>query len=292
MLNFDRTISGKISKFLFYDQVLVWVEGKTDIPFYQCILKNQNIRFELTTGKTESQKIITTLIENDFPFVVILDGDYDILQSKKSKHRRVILLHRYSFENYLFELEPIKRICSSYTNNSEINDLIEQKFNSLNTHLRENLIKLLILDIVNYRLDLGIKLFPNKNESLMESRSELLFSSERIENCCQLVSNEISQDILERISKDIDKYLENGRFADLIRGHFIFGLIRDLIISVVKKGNEQNPNFDNVSLILLLSEITWNHAPSNEHRNLRRRIVQAVNEVARIKTNKKIHIAN
>ncbi|MBC8233001.1 hypothetical protein H8E77_25945 [bacterium] len=77
MISFKRTTSGKIAKYLFYDKPLIWVEGDTDIPFYEQILRNYSHRLEAADGKAECLKLAEALIEKDHPYVVILDGDYD-----------------------------------------------------------------------------------------------------------------------------------------------------------------------------------------------------------------------
>jgi hypothetical protein len=107
---FSRTLSGKQAKYLFYSEPLVWVEGVDDIPFYTELFGTLPVRIEDAGGKPECLKLAQAIIEYDHPYVVVLDGDYGILDRQRSQHRRVVYLHRYSFENYLFEYRPIERV--------------------------------------------------------------------------------------------------------------------------------------------------------------------------------------
>ena len=101
-MSLARTPSGLASEYLFYKETVVYVEGYTDIPFYDTVLQNYyNYRIKAKHGKEKCKELATALVEDDLPYVVVLDGDYEILESTRSKHRRVILLHRHSLENYL-----------------------------------------------------------------------------------------------------------------------------------------------------------------------------------------------
>jgi hypothetical protein len=283
MEQFTRTFSGKISRFLFFDEVVVWVEGRTDIPFYRCLIKNRRYRLEITDGKQEIIKLAKELIKNNYPFVVILDGDYDILQNRRSPHRRVVVLQRYSIENYLFEKESIKKICSLYSNSHELSCSIDEGFAYLINQINENLRDLLIFDIAKTRLNREESIFPDGHECLMESRTPLIFSTERIENRCNLISGYVDQNLHNEIISDIEKYTQGGRFVDLIKGHFLFGLFRDFIISTLVHENHHRPTIDNDSLLAMISEVIWNKIPSSDHKNLRRRIVNAIKDAATIK---------
>ena len=109
-MEFSRSESGIENRDLFYlPKILVYVEGQTDFPFYEEVLRNYNYYLKAQGGKEEGKKLANALIRKDLPYVVVLDGDYGILDSTRSKHRRVVILHRYSFENYLFEKEPIEK---------------------------------------------------------------------------------------------------------------------------------------------------------------------------------------
>ena len=154
MISFSRTPPGLSAEHLFYSEILVYVEGYTDIPFYNEVLQNYRCRIKSKNGKPECEKFATLIEQGNFPYVVVLDGDYEILEYTHSPHRRIVSLHRHSFENYLLEENPIEkfrhyrapledsldRLPSSF---SEIVEDTEQKFKELfnfrcGTSAREN----------------------------------------------------------------------------------------------------------------------------------------------------------
>ncbi len=52
--------------------------------------------------------------------------------------------------------------------------------------------------------------------------------------------------------------LRKEQFVDLINGHFIFCIIRNLIFNVVRRHRRRNPYIDNDGLLILLSsETCW-----------------------------------
>ena len=99
-MGFARTTLGKIAQYHFDKYLTVWVEGPTDIPFYEQALRKLDCRVKDAGGKSECLKLAKALKEKDHPYVVVLDGDYDILERRRSWHRRVIVLNRHSVENY------------------------------------------------------------------------------------------------------------------------------------------------------------------------------------------------
>ncbi|MFC1871625.1 DUF4435 domain-containing protein [Chloroflexota bacterium] len=110
----ERTTSGKINKYLFSPEILIWVEGIDDIPFYVNGLERGTCKFLPAGGKEEIKKLINALVKENLPYVVILDGDYEVLENPKSINSRIINLRRYSIENYLLEEELIEAVCRDY----------------------------------------------------------------------------------------------------------------------------------------------------------------------------------
>lgn len=100
---FTRTPTGVVGKWRFYNVPTVWVEGPTDIYFYQPILADLSCRIEAFHGSDNAIALIAELTKYDHPYVVVLDGDYTILSRRRGLHKRLLILRRYSFENYLWE---------------------------------------------------------------------------------------------------------------------------------------------------------------------------------------------
>ena len=87
-MSFSRTPSGSAAEYLFFkDQVLIYVEGHTDIPFYKIVLKNYNCRIRTYSEETDYLQLLEVLVTDDPHYAVILDGHYEILTRRRSKHR-------------------------------------------------------------------------------------------------------------------------------------------------------------------------------------------------------------
>ena len=84
---FSRTISGKKNKFYFVEKVIVWVEGPDDIVFFDRLLRDMGCKLDPAGGKNECLKLAEGIVEEDLPYVVIIDGDYDVLKRQRSAHR-------------------------------------------------------------------------------------------------------------------------------------------------------------------------------------------------------------
>lgn len=86
-MEFSRSESGIENRDLFYlPKILVYVEGQTDFPFYDEVLLNHNCHLKAQGGKEEGKKLANALIGKDLPYVVVLDEDYKVLESTRSKH--------------------------------------------------------------------------------------------------------------------------------------------------------------------------------------------------------------
>lgn len=79
-MSFSRTLSGLAAEHLFYSEILVYVEGHTDIPFYNEVLENYNCRIIAKKGKLECEKFALLLEQDNHPYIVVIDGDYEILE--------------------------------------------------------------------------------------------------------------------------------------------------------------------------------------------------------------------
>ena len=74
-MEFIRSDLGIENRDLFYfPKILVYVEGYTDFPFYEEVLRNCNYHLKAQGGKEECEKLAGTLIDQDLPFVVVLEN--------------------------------------------------------------------------------------------------------------------------------------------------------------------------------------------------------------------------
>lgn len=280
-MRFSRTSSGKINKHLFFDKILVWVEGQDDIPFFEKVLRNKPCRLEVAYGKSECLKLSQAILESNYPYIVILDGDYEILERKRNPHRRVIYLQRYSIENYLFEEEPIEKVCRNYAKVTEDVDVLGTTFPDTITHIENELLELLVLDIAHYRANTGQSAIPNSVDAIIENQNPITFNTNRISEIC--ASRQINIDSVIEVEELIANYLHERRMVDLINGHIAFGLIRHLIFNAIRRIRHRPPYIDNEGLFNLLSSEIWNLRGSPDHSNLKNRIFRAIRDADLLK---------
>ena len=281
---FNRTISGLINKFLFYPVPIIWVEGKDDFPFYEPILHRLDCRIEAAGGKDECKKIANSIVEHEYPFVVILDGDYEILKKMANPHKRILVLNKYSIENFLFEKALVQSICCKYEGSGGRSEEIGALFDEVEREIQSHLYYLVVLDIANYKQNTGLKAFPDRVDSILDI-VKVRCLPERISTISEMLSANLDPDIIDEARGLVRKFLQSGRFSDLLRGHIIFGIIRHLIRRGVKLITNNLPNIDNDSLLIMLSLELWKITPSVQHLNLETNIRIAVEEAHQIKSN-------
>ena len=269
---FSRTDSGLAAGYLFRPKIVVYVEGITDIPFYEEVLQIYNCEVTPGNGRAECEKLATALLQDDAPYVVILDGDYEILESTRSKHRRVILLHRYSVENYLFEEEPIQQFCRDYAQElvnrfREFVDIIEQKFKEL-----------IVLDVARRCSNASHDVLPNSSEAFFEQEPPrtINFRDDEIHRRCMEATDLIDEQSIEDAENLVDEFLKEHRLIDLLPGHFALGIIRRLIINTV------NENVSNREIRVYLSRVVWGLVKTRDHNSLKRRLRRAVREAQKM----------
>jgi hypothetical protein len=267
---------GLKAKFLFYREILVWVEGEEDLVFFNIILRNKPCRIEIARGKNECLILAQGVIQSNLPYIVIIDGDYEILKRKKSVHRRVIILNRYSIENYLMEESPIERVCINYVRPQAGIKMLEGTYQAIIKKMYDELYDLVLLDAGHYFTNSGLKVMPEKAEIVLENQKTIVFSKERIQEICD--RSQLNDDVRKKTKNMIDEHIRNSRFIDLINGHFIFCIIRHLIFNTVRLKKGRNPNIDNDGLLCLLSIETWNAPLLYDHSRLKKRIFRAVRD--------------
>ncbi len=285
-MNFQRTLSGMIAKYLFYDVPLVWVEGSDDILFFNWLLHHCACRIEVAGGKDICWKLVEALLNNNYPYIVILDGDYSILMPPKIAHKRVVVLQRYSFENYLFEREVIEQISKNYTKSTDEKNIIYEKYDWMIQNINLMLLELIVIDVAHFLAKTGINVLPDKVEILFESDKGLKFSNERISSICEKNKKIVDSVDYDKANTLIKKFITHKRLIDVIPGHFVFGIIRRLIMIGVKSKIGKSPHIDNDGLKLLISAAVWHTLPGEDHQKLKNAIFMAIDNAKRKRRHK------
>ena len=244
------------------------------MPFYDAILQDYgNYRIKAKNGKQECEKLATALVHGNYPYVVILDGDYEILESTRSKHRRVILLQRHSFENYLFEEEPIAQFCRDHTG---IHNPTNYRFQETIENIERNFKELIVLDVAHQRSKSGYPVLPDKPERFYKTPQKADFQIDEIEKYCTSAASHIDKQSFDDAKTLVEDFVRKRRLIDLLPGNFAFGIIRRLIIATVKR------SITNEEIRLYLSRIIWGLVATPDHNSLKRRLRRAIREAQKM----------
>lgn len=275
-MNFRRTTSGQIAKYLFFRQPVLWVEGATDIVFYSKALRRVDFRIEVAGGRGECLRLAAALEEGDLPFVVVLDGDYEMLWRRRSTHRRVVWLNRYSIENYLFEELATESVCALLS--GDPNTEVVSRFRSVRLAIETDLAELVLLDV-------GSSLGGNFEPSFPEHADEILLGNRgvrlnagRIAYWVRKVADQVTEAARTKAAEGIGGFIQDGRLVDIVRGKVVLGILRRLIWEVVQAKRGRRPQIDNDGLRLILSQAVWESSLSVDHMRLKARLLRALSD--------------
>ena len=279
-MSFSRTPSGLAAEYLFYtEKVLVYVEGYTDIPFYKIVLENYNCRIRTYREETNYHKLLEVLVTDDPHYVVILDGHYEILTRRRSKHRRLVLLHRHSYENYLFEEEPIEQFRYSRAPLRDTLERLPSSFREITEDTELKFKELLILDVAHQQAKTGYKVFPKAPDQFFAGPRTANFQDSRIQEQCNAATLSIDELSIENARTLVQDFLKGHRFIDLLPGHFAFGIIRRWINHTV---NVRQRILEEDIRVYLSTEV-WRLVKTRDHNSLKRRLRKAVREAEKIR---------
>lgn len=283
-MSLKRTDSGLLAKYRLFREPVVWVEGQTDVSFYREILKSIPCRIEVANGKTECRKLADAISTNDRPYVVVMDGDYDILLRKRSSHRRIILLQRHSVENYLFEKNAVQRVCGAYmpADDDDARRLPGERFDSAKMEIESKMRDLIVLDVAHCLSNSGSSAALSAYRLITNPVGTDLFSEEKIElaiGTCALPDVEH----IARARRLVNEFTDSRSLADLINGHFLLEVIRILVEAIVNETGSRRPHVDNSGLRHMLTVEAWTLPLGDDHRNLKRRLRSAVRDAARLR---------
>lgn len=291
----DRTELGKINKYLFHQEPVVWVEVGDDIPFYKHGFTNDPCVFLPAGGKNESIKLAEAIKKHALPYIVILDGDYEILTKKKSSHRWVVILDRHSIENYLFDRDLAQLICYDYaslkTKNKpytsiESNIVMEKignDFDKLLSYIESKLYDLVILDVANCMKQTGCDVLPDKIDVLCESGHNIVFLTSQIAKYYGMGNIKVSQQDIDNAKSLTSDFCKYKRFVDIVPGHLVYGILRRFIKNTVKSNTGKTVSIDDEGVMLLLASKVWLVVKNRDHESLKRKLRKALREVRKVR---------
>ncbi|MYH63244.1 MAG: hypothetical protein F4148_16310 [Caldilineaceae bacterium SB0675_bin_29] len=282
--NFDRTTQGKIAQFRFFDEPVVWVEGETDYPIYEQLLGKMGCKTLWAGGKPECWKLVEAMIADDLPYVVVLDGDYEILRRRKSYHRRALLLGRYAIENYCAEIGLVQNVCRRYSYGKVVVGDVGSRFGRLLDRIEGELMDLVILDIALAQVGGkdGKGVLAGNVRRILEVGVPLMVDREKVKHLVAQKDRDGFEKEKDEARELLNRFVGRKRFVDILKGSWAFGLIYHFIASELQNV-KITMRMDKRELRVALGAEMWVEDRSRDHRSLRRRLKTAVREVKRMR---------
>ena len=272
MSAFTRTPGGLAEKWRFHQVPTIWVEGPTDIFFYEPIIEKLPCRMEAMHGSENAIVLIQALVDHDYPYLVILDGDYKILKPASAPHRCVIILVRYSFENFLWEHEAINRACLRHARCGEAKDLVANEMNRVARHLKKELLHAVALDIAARRSPSPPAVLPDAIEQLALSKAGPDVDPVKVAAFVAKVEVQLDPKVVEAAQKELKVFLKTRCITHVLNGHLIMGVLRRLFIRAAEQESGTKGSLSNDALTQILTDMVWRQCPSDDHKHLKRTI--------------------
>ena len=277
---FSRTTSGKIALYRFYPMPVVWVEGITDYVMFERLLNGRRCVIRQAGGVEECRKLAEAMVTKDLPYIVVMDGDYGILTRRRSFHRRVVFLRRHSIENYAAESPLLELLCQRYCHGAVEDGVFGRQFERLLEEVRNALRDLVVLDVACQ--EQGYKVLPDSILRFLSRKRPPAFNRTRIEKAINVARQHcVGNDGTGVAEESVDGFVATGRFIDIVKGHWVFELIRWFMIGELKRTGA-TMRLDDEGLRMLLAPEMWK-VKSEDHVTLERSLKRAVREVRKIR---------
>jgi len=281
MTVFTRTDQGLINQYRFYTEPVVWVEGHEDIPLFYGALRTLSVRVLAAGGKKRCDVLSQAMTADNHPYIVVIDGDYEILKPPRRLHRRLVMLQRYSIENYFFEKAPCERLCRIYARDFSGTEYVGDDFDDVAQHIEKELTELVSLDIARHIKGSDDAILPKRIELLLEKQDAPLIASGLVKSRITKARETISNEEHKHGRNVLAAFVAEKRFVDILKGHLLFGILRLLLSRCLRrKGKPRLPNDDAVRA-MLANEI-WQAPMSTDHQVVTRKLKKAVRDAQKL----------
>lgn len=223
MINWSLEAVNVLDLFYSVDKI-VYVEGDDDVRFWEVVFEKTSditVSVQPVGGKSNLVRYIDDINEST-SYLVAMDSDHDRL-FHRNEHPKIIKTFGYSIENTLIcpeiVCEILKNLARLPSKKSPIK-ICKDWFCELDSRVSQ----LVLADVINDLLKLGLSVVPNASDQLMESKSSHTICSKKVNELLikstvlSHLSPELSKDINNRIATMESSYLES------LRGHFLFSI--------------------------------------------------------------------
>lgn len=234
--------------------VMVYVEGQDDIPFWEFMFnKFSSISIEVQdVGSCSAlEPYIKKIYLNQINAIVACDMDFTVFKDDLFEHSNIIKTFGYSIENSMLHVDNIHkaiavigRLSSKKVNKEEVQHWLDDFHQRL-----EHLIK---MDIYNEVNALGISVVGNNSTRLMKSKTSCEICDEKLESyITKILPNLTGYDRGVVDSLIVEAGLESKQ---LLRGHFLFSAVAKFLANFFKsKGLKTSLSNDALYSAFMLS---------------------------------------
>lgn len=271
-VEFGRTESGKANKPYFVGKVIFYVEGDDDIAFFAPLRRLLDARFESANGKNEALKLASREDGAKYPYVVILDDDFDRLLDKHISKSNVVYVGRYSIENLVARddllIDFVRDYCGTEDDVPEIY-LMAKVWQDCG----ERLVRLVVADLAACISGSGRGGVPDRIEAWIEVVGERI----RIRDAAWRRFEEYVRGLDGAALSRAESLLHGRESGDVcehhLRGHLIFGLLRNRLIHAIRQIRGSGFAADSRVILRMFSEMFWRSEGCSER--LRDSLLQA-----------------
>lgn len=271
-INFSRTTSGKINKAFFVGEVVVYVEGDDDFAFFASLRRSLGFRVESSNGKHELVKLAQRVSHDHLPYVVVMDDDFDVIAGRSFESDQVVYVGRYSIENLLACDSVIKELVCDYCG-IDCDLPSDGSINQLWVDLGSKLAMVAVADLAADLAGIDRGGVPDRIEMwLQQERGKLTIRRDAWADF-EAYLGQLGEARLDQAKHMLDGLSEAEVCRCHLRGHLVFGLIRNRIVAAIKAKNGRI-NIDSRGLLMLCADIFW-RLGSECAINLRERLFSA-----------------
>lgn len=280
MSEFSRTAEGLKATFLFHRDPIVWVEGSSDVLFYERCLEGCDVVVLSAGGKTNCAVLEEEIVAREQPYVVVLDGDYEILTRKRSLHRRAIRLQKHSMENYLCEPGSVINVTTMLAGERRRSSSVGEHFDAALSEFQSRIDGLIVADVASQAAASGEKVMPKSVEEICRKGSCEINSSS-VAKILRRIRKRVGTEGVEHASRLVSSFGRARRPRDLIPGRILFGFCFRFAQKEVKGRRRRNIQKEDFRLHLL-ADVFHGKRPRDVEL-LRRRLRRAIRESASLR---------
>jgi Protein of unknown function (DUF4435) len=282
---FTRTPTGVVGKWHFHTSPIVWVEGVEDMYFYSPILRDIGCKIQPYHGCGNAIALIAGLVNDDLPYIVVCDGDYDVLWPRRSRHRRLIKLKKYSFENYLWHAEAINYACHRHAQIGDYTDIATSEMVTVVNQLRVALKEAVVLEVAVRSMNPAPKILPEGIDCVLVRQSESEVDIAKVNAFRNKSQITIPTEQIDEARVLVDEFLASRCFSELLNGHLLLGVLMRVFTKLTRSLKAGAKLVPPDAFVQLISDAIWTSGGDGDHMSLKRKIRS---ELRKLRTDPKL----